>query len=156
MTKTILIFFAALLGSLPLHAQLQKVLHRPFEVDSAQVIVLDLYGDYLVEPWAGDNILIEMTVKLYQASDGLLKHFIEKEKRYEIDTLREGEVFKLISKDKKRTPIKTPHGECFETVEMRVFLPDRFDPDGEKRWKRRTAPVEVEKSGQKAENGSGN
>ncbi len=85
MKKTILLFFAALfLGSLPLQAQLQKVLHRPFEVDSARVIVLDLYGEYEVQPWAGDNILVEMTVKLYQASDGLLKHFIEKEKRYEM------------------------------------------------------------------------
>lgn len=145
MTKTILFFFAALTGSLPLHAQLQKVLHRPFEPDSAQVIVLDLYGEYQVQPWAGDNILVEMTVKLYQASEGLLKHFIEKEKRYEMEAVREGEVFKLVSKDKKRVPIKTPNGECFETVEVRIFLPDRFDPDGDHRWKRKSAPAEVEK-----------
>jgi|APTNR8051073442_1049403.scaffolds.fasta_scaffold02523_4 hypothetical protein len=148
MTKTILFLFTALLGSVPLHAQLQKVLHRPFETDSAQVIVLDLYGEYQVQPWAGDNILVEMTVKLYQASDGLLKHFIEKEKRYEMDVVREGEVFKLVSKDKKREPIKTPHGECFETVEMRIFLPDRFDPDGDHRWKRKAVPGEAEKQEQ--------
>jgi len=145
MTKTILFFFAALMSSLPLQAQLQKVLHRPFETDSAQVIVLDLYGEYEVQPWAGDNILVEMTVKLYQASDGLLKHFIEKEKRYEMDSSLEGDVFKLVSKDKKREPIKTTHGECFETVAVRIFLPDRFDPDGEHRWKRKPAPAEAEK-----------
>jgi len=145
MTKTILFFFTALLGSVPVQAQLQKVLHRPFEPDSAQVIVLDLYGEYQVQPWAGDNILVETTVKLYQASDGLLKHFIEKEKRYEMEVVREGEVFKLVSKDKKRATIKTPHGECFETVEVRIFLPDRFDPDGDHRWKCKVAPVEEEK-----------
>ncbi len=69
-------------------------------------------------------------------------HFIEKEKRYEMEVAREGDVFKLVSKDKKRATIKTPHGECFETVEVRIFLPDRFDPDGDHRWKRKTAPEE--------------
>jgi len=145
MRNTILIFFAALLSAVPAQAQLQKVLHRPFELDSAQVIVLDLYGEYEVNPWAGDNILVEITVKLYQATDGILKHFIEKEERYEMDASREGEVFKLVSKDKKRNPIKTRNGECFETVVVRVFLPDRFDADGEHRWKRKVTEADKPK-----------
>ncbi len=42
-----------------------------------------------------------------------------------------------MSKDKKREPIKTSHGECFEIVEMRIFFPDRFEQDGDHRWKRK-------------------
>ena len=86
---------------------------------------MDIYGDYELIPWAGDHILTETNIQLYEASEGILEHFL-KIGRYEmvIDST-EGR-FSLVSKDKERRSVKTSKGECYEFVNTKVFVPDAY------------------------------
>ena len=110
-------------------AQLEKVMHQTFEVgDDMEGISLDLVGDYSIEKWAGNTIMTETKVKLYEASPAILNHFVTKGKRYEIlaDTLSSRLV--LSSFDKEREPIRrSKDKECFEEVNVRIFVPDTFE-----------------------------
>ena len=121
--------------SMPLFGQLRKVIHTTFDVDEANSILFDLYDEYEVELWAGDNIMTETTIKLYEGSEGILKHFIENG-RYEIEIKLEETALTLVSKDKERKPIKTRKGECFEQVNHKIFLPDTFEQGGENQYTR--------------------
>lgn len=129
--------------SLPFSAlgQLQKILHQTFEVDSFAVIQLDVYGEYQVELWAGNNIMTETSIKLYQASEGILNHLVEA-KRYDLETEKEGQLIKLFSVDKERPPIKTHKGECSEVINLRIFVPDSFGKTAEHSWSRPLETVE--------------
>ena len=130
--------------SLSAQAQIQKVLHQTFDLDSIDVITFDLYGEYEVETWAGSKVLSETTIKLYQASPSVLKFFIEVG-RYEIEGHRNVTSLILSSKDKERKAIKTSKGEVTEIVELKLFLPDTFAKTGEWSW-RRVEPLPEEKN----------
>lgn len=130
-----LIFVLTFLFFNPLFGQLQKVFHQTFEIDTINQIHFDQLGEYKVESWAGNNIMTETKVKLYQASEGILDHLIEAG-RYELEANAQGESVRLSAKDKLRRPIKTHKGECAEIVELRIFIPDSFEKLGEHGWKR--------------------
>lgn len=128
--------------------QLQKLLHQTFELGTATQISLDLYGEYEIQVWAGNTILTETTIKLYDASPGILNHFVEKG-RYDIKSQLTSDALKLTSEDKERSPIKTNKKEeegkvSFEEVKLRLFMPDTFKKTGENTWSK---PEEEEKSG---------
>lgn len=109
-------------------AQLEEVMHQTFEVGDMDGISLDLVGEYAIEKWAGNTIMTETKVKLYDASPAILNHFVNKDKRYEIlaDTLSSRLV--LSSFDKERKPIRrSKETECFEEVNVRIFVPDTFE-----------------------------
>lgn len=112
-------------------AQLEKVMHQTFEVGNMEGISLDLVGEYDIEKWAGNTIMTETKVELYEASPAILNHFVSKDKRYEIlaDTLNNQLV--LSSLDKERKPIRTKTQECPEIVHVRVFVPDTFEMTGD-------------------------
>ena len=108
-------------------AQLEKTIHQTFEVKEKTVISLDLIGDStLIVPWAGNTILTETKIELYDASPSILKHYIEKDQRYVIEADTTGSSLLLFSKTKERKPIKTQKGACFEQVKIRVFVPEDF------------------------------
>lgn len=113
--------------------QLRKVIHQTFDLDSVAVLNFDLYGDYVVENWAGSNVLSETTIKLYQASDAVLNFFIESG-RYELLADKSGTSLALKSKDKERKSIKTSRGETTEIVKMRIMVPESFQKSGEFSW----------------------
>jgi len=121
------LFLFTFLFSVSATAQLEKVMHQTFEVNDLESIQLDLTGEYTIEKWAGNTVMTETKVELYEASPAILNHFIEKAKRYEItaDTLNTGLV--LSSLDKERKPIRTKFAECPEIVNLRVFVPDNFE-----------------------------
>lgn len=120
-------------------AQLEKVMHQTFEVGNVESIALDLVGEYSVEKWAGNTVMTETKVELYEASPAILNHFVSKDKRYEViaDTLNNQLL--LSSLDKERKPIRTKKKnstnedgsietkECPEIVNMRIFLPDTYE-----------------------------
>ncbi|MCB0661409.1 MAG: hypothetical protein KDC24_01615 [Saprospiraceae bacterium] len=121
----ILLFGLFLFFSFSGYSQLEKTIHQTFAVDKEPNIQLDIYGDYELIPWAGDHILTETNIQLYEASEGILEHFL-KIGRYEmvIDST-EGR-FSLVSKDKERRSVKTSKGECYEFVNTKVFVPDAY------------------------------
>lgn len=124
-----------MLFALTAEAQLQKILHQSFEIEEINSISLDLHGEYELEKWAGNTILTETSIQLYDANPNILK-FLIKNGRYEIESDSEGETFKLESKDKQRRSIKTKEGECFEFVNLKIFIPEDFDITDTKNLKR--------------------
>lgn len=134
MRHVILIFL--FLGHFPLAAQLQRIFHQSFEVsDSVTVLELSLHGDFQVETWAGNGILLESNIKLFNASEGVLNHFLETG-RYALEARQEGGHLFLVAKDKERRPVKTGKGECFEEIQQRLFIPEEFSPVKDGVWQR--------------------
>ena len=125
------ILSALLTVSLSLSAQLEKTIHQTFDVADFNSISIDLIGDSTkVVSWAGNSILTETNVKLYDASTSILTHFMEKEQRYEIQADANGSDLRLTSVKKERKPIRTKNGECPENVTIRIFVPEDFEQNG--------------------------
>ncbi len=134
MTKWIMVMVLGLM-SLSLWSQSQKSFHDTFQLDSVKTIHLDLYGEPEVQAWPGNNIMIETKIKLYDASDVVLNHFVEAG-RYKVEALEEGDQLKLSSLDKERKSIKTTRGECFEEVNTIVYMPNNFKEVGTYQYQR--------------------
>ncbi len=113
--------------------QNQKYIHQTFSMDTAKVLQLDLFGEFSIEPWLGDAVMVETRISLYDASESILKHFIE-QGRYAVEATRNGASLMLKSKDKERKPIGTPRGVSREEVAVRVFIPEQLQPLGPNQW----------------------
>ena len=113
------------------NAQLTKMLHQTFEIDSVDKITLSLVGEYEIEKWAGNTILTETKVELYSATAGIFKFFIEEKGRYDIVAEIDGMTAALFSNDSERKTIKNKENdtECFEIVKLKIFVPDDFNID---------------------------
>ncbi|MFN7117626.1 MAG: hypothetical protein ACK4TA_12565 [Saprospiraceae bacterium] len=114
-------------------AQHQRIMHRTFQLDTATILELDLFGEFTVETWVGSDVMIETNVRISNVPEGIFNHYI-KEGRYAIEEKREGETLLLVSKQKERPKIKTPKGDSEEIVTVKVFIPDVMEASGDKRW----------------------
>ena len=129
--RSALLFSVLILLGQSANAQLSKVLHQTFEIDEVSTISLNLVGEYEIEKWAGNSILTETSIELYDAKPGIFEHFI-KEGRYEIvSDINEGSAA-LSSKDSERKTIKTKRGDCYEFIKLKIFVPDDFNIDDPK------------------------
>jgi hypothetical protein len=133
MKKTGYALCAWLLCSTLLYGQHQRYIHQTFQLDTATILQLDLYGDYVAESWVGNTILIETKVSLYDIAPGVLDHFIG-EGRYATEATLEGNTLRLISKDKLRRTLKTAKGISREEVEVRIYIPEAMQPLGPNKW----------------------
>ena len=106
-------------------AQLEKILHATYEVDSLETISLEIAGEYVIEKWAGNMILAETTVKLYDGSKNILKHFIDNG-RYDLVLSMEGKNAKLSSSITRNNPIRTKNGECYELTFTKLLVPEDY------------------------------
>ena len=128
-----LLSLAIVLSLLPVNtvsAQAQRTSYQVFQLDTLTEIELQLFDDYKVESWAAKNLMTQSTIKLYNGSEGILQHFVDNG-RYavEVDTI--GSRLRLVSKDQERKKIKTKEGECFEVIELILYLPEEFEPRSE-------------------------
>jgi hypothetical protein len=117
--------FSFLFFSFQANAQLEKTIHQTFPLENRQTVTLDIYGDYELIPWAGDHILTESNIKLYDASEGILEHFL-KIGRYDMHIDSSSGSFILVSNDKERRSVKTKNGDAYEFVKIKVFVPDAY------------------------------
>ncbi|MFZ2899325.1 MAG: hypothetical protein WA004_11920 [Saprospiraceae bacterium] len=131
--------FAAFLFLIPSLAQGQneKVIHQAFDLNGIDHLSVDLAGAVEIEFWAGDNALSETKIQLYDAPGHVLKFFIEEKKRYEILEARNETSLRLSSNDPVRDPIRYRETTCFESVKLRLFIPDSFEKTGEGEYQRR-------------------
>ena len=137
MNSKTLLTLIFLFSIVSLNAQLEKTIHQTFEVEGLDALSVDLISDTtLLVPWAGNTILTETKVKLYDASPSIMAHFMEKEKRYEIEADTIESKLRLYSVVTERKPIRTRSGECPEYVNIRVFIPEEFKLDGDNTLKR--------------------
>lgn len=119
-------------------AQLKKTLHKVFEVPAVtQQLVFNIYeGDeYEVVPWAGNTILTETQIEMYNASKGVFDFFL-KEGRYDFVSLEQSDSLILSSKDLLRHAIKIEDIQSEERVVSRIFVPDTFQKQGDALWAR--------------------
>lgn len=120
--------------------QLQKTLHQSFVLpDSATTLRINLPAGDEVEivKWAGNSIMTESQVQLYQSNKGLFEHFIEKG-RYNYILQESGTDLTMVGEDNKRLAIKTVNQEfpSTEIIEVRVFIPDAFEEVEPGFWQR--------------------
>jgi hypothetical protein len=109
-----------------LQAQIQKSFHQVYEIsDSVKTIELKLVGEYKYESWVGNTIMLQTKIVLYDATDAILKFFMENG-RYKVVALPEGTKLILNAKDQERRVIKSSGIECYEVVEQTIFLPEEF------------------------------
>lgn len=106
--------------------QLGKTIHQTFEVGESKSIALQVLGDVTIVPWAGNTIMTETKVELYDASPSILKHFLEVERRYEIEASDSTANLQLRSFDQERKEIRTRNGVCPEIVHVKIFVPEEF------------------------------
>lgn len=143
MQKLIPLLMSFLFFALNANAQLQKILHQSFEIEEVNSISLDLYGEYEIEKWAGNTILTETHIQLFDATPSILRFFVE-QGRYEIEgSLNNETSFTMASKDKERRSLKTKEGECYEFIKVRILVPEEFTITNEKSLVRNTEQEEL-------------
>lgn len=113
-----------------LSAQMKRTIYEPFEIDSAASVVLDLVGftDVEVIAWAGNTVLTEVNIELYDASPEILNYFVELG-RYKFAFERKEKEVKIATQVRERKVIKTKQSGfdgCQEKVDVRIFVPDNY------------------------------
>lgn len=112
------------------HAQMKRTIYETFEIDSAATVVLDLVGftDIEIKAWAGNTVLTEVNIEIYDASPEILNYFVELG-RYKFAFERKDDNAAIATQVRERKVIKTkesgPSG-CQELVNVRVFVPDNY------------------------------
>lgn len=109
------------------NAQLKKTIHQTFDLEEINLVQLDLYGEYVIEPWAGNSIMSETKVELYEASPAILKFFLEEKERYKINVVAENGTVHLDSNDKERRTIQYRGTDCFEAVKLKLYVPEEYE-----------------------------
>ncbi|PHN05025.1 hypothetical protein CRP01_18535 [Flavilitoribacter nigricans DSM 23189 = NBRC 102662] len=125
-----------LTATLSLSAQLKHTQHQTFQLDSIDQVLIDLVDPYTVETWAGNQLMTETQVQLYQASESVLQFFLKNERYTIVSDSNSTELMSLLSKDTERKRIRTKFGECEERITVRIFVPKNFEQKGEKLWAR--------------------
>ena len=130
--KYLLVFLAGLLSAFTAAAQMERTVYQVFEVDSIQSITLDIVGFTYPElhVWAGNNILTEANIQVWDASPEIVKYLIEKG-RYAFDQEKSANTLRIFSKVRKREDIKLPGmtSKCTEQTTIKVFVPDIYEWD---------------------------
>lgn len=125
-----LLFLCLLACSSNVVAQMERTMYQVFEVDSAQTVKFEVAGEYQVLEWAGNSILIETNVQIWDASREILGYLI-KDGRYDLATDSTAgpnpKHMRIFTKHLERKPIKRPDGQkCLEIAVTKIFVPDTF------------------------------
>lgn len=142
LTKKWGIAFSLLLAAtLSVSAQLKHTQHQTFQLDSINQVQIELVDPFTVETWAGNQLMTETQVQLYQASESVLQFFLNNDRYSIVTDSAVSNMMALRSKDTQRRKIKTKFGECEERISVRVFVPEDFEKKSDKIWAR---PVKEE------------
>lgn len=135
--RYLFILAIGLFSTQTISAQLSQVIHQTFAIDEADAISLDIVGEYEIEKWAGNTVMTETSIQIYDATPSIFKFFV-KEGRYEILGESKDTDYQLSSKDTERRTIRTKRGDCYEFIKIRVFVPEDFDVVDQKKLVRST------------------
>ncbi len=116
------VFFVSILS---LSAQAEKSYHQSLPIDDASKIVVQVADNIEIIPWMGNTILVETKVQLTNASVDIL-NYIVKQGRYDVAIEKEGTLMRIVSKNPTRAPIRIKNVDCFETVTVKIFVPEEF------------------------------
>lgn len=117
----------ALLITTSVSAQMEQTIYQIFPADSVRTVHLDVVDSCNIIPWAGDNVLAEIRIRLWDCSPEILDYLIKQE-RYTLLSEQRGEELWLSSKDQKRMEIRNKQKmTCPEYVEIKLFVPESFE-----------------------------
>ena len=120
----------ALLGSSLLSAQMERTVYQTFSLDSASTFQLDVVGftEVEVKTWAGNTVLSEVHIQLWDASPEILDFMVENG-RYRFLFEKKGMVARLASEQRDRKLVKTKLSNgaaCREITKLKIFVPDLY------------------------------
>lgn len=125
-------FWCSLLLSFHASAQMERTVYQVFEVDSIETVELDIVGFTYPElhVWAGNSILTEANIQIWDASPEIVNYLIEKG-RYAFDTTANGNTMRIYTRVRKREDIKLPgmRAKCVEQTTVKIFVPDIYEWD---------------------------
>ncbi len=136
------LFFGLLVGIvIQLSAQNHDRLHWVYCADSVQQIQIDLVDPFEITEWEGNQIMVSSEITIYNASKGLLRFFIEDDRRYDVVDTLQGEVLLLESYQSRRAGIQSKGQTCHEEVIVKIFIPTDFMESTPTLWLRKE-PIE--------------
>lgn len=127
----------------PLSAQVHERLHWVFPADSIEQITFDIVDPYEVNVWDGNQIMVTSEITVYNATKGIIRFFVEENRRWDIIDTIQSNVMLLDSYHSRRAPIQSSGQECYEQVQVKIFLPSEFEQVGEL-WQRKTPLIKDE------------
>lgn len=115
-----------------------NIFHRTIDLREIQQFSLELNpsDSFRVEPWVGNSLLIETNVRLNNGKPSLMDHFLDKG-RWALVENREGEQLSLVSQEMRRNVLTTSRGEVIEEVVVVFYVPENFEPNGQRNWVRK-------------------
>ncbi len=130
------LFFISLCCALT--AQVRETLYTTFPAEGIAAITHSLPGNIILTPWAGNQIMVEMTVLIENGTQRLLEHFIEND-RYELNLINEGATARIFMTHHLPEYIMASGRTMYERVEAVIYYPEglvnllaaqqSFDPD---------------------------
>ena len=111
-------------------AQFSKTVHHTFPAEGISAISIDIAGNVAVESWAGDAVLVQTDIRLFNASKGIFTYLVEQSNRYGVEALVSGQSMAVASTQKQRDPIMTKKGQCTEEINVKVLVPKSFTGSG--------------------------
>lgn len=130
MIRRLLVVLSFFAFSGAVSAQMERTVYQVFEVDSVQTVTLDIVNFTYPEIhiWAGNNILTEANIQIWDASPEIVKHLIENG-RYAFDSEKTGDALHIFSKIRERADVKLPgmRSKCVEQTTIKVFVPDIYE-----------------------------
>lgn len=94
---------------------------------------MDIPWAYATTSWVNNSILVEMTIRIENGSEPLLKSALDNG-RYAL-TLESGrDSCRLANNPKSFLPLQTSRGKVTEHLTVRIFLPEKLIAQGTNRW----------------------
>ena len=139
MKKSLIVLLLAISAGRFLSAQdPSTIFHRTFDLTEVNGISMSLHpNDSLrIEPWVGNQLLIETNVKLFNGRRNLMDHFLDKG-RWALDTAQTGDQLQFTAHDLVRNILTTQRGEVVEEVIIVIYVPETFEARGSRNWARK-------------------
>ncbi len=114
----------------------QSTTHRTIQLDSVELIQIDVVDTLRVETWEGSRVMIETTVELIGGKQSILEYFT-KEGRWETNDTTQAKTLYLASADPERRTIKLKGESVVEQVTVVVYLPKLYEPAGPGAWRKK-------------------
>ncbi len=108
-----------------LNAQVERIIHQNFDVSKKDVIKLSIEGEYDLEPWASNNVLIESTVTINPMGKESFNYMVE-EGRYALVEETSDNTTNIVPKMANRKKLSYKGNICEEIVKIIVRFPDGF------------------------------
>lgn len=111
-------------------AQYAKTIHTTFPAVGVERVKVAVADSLTVGTWAGNVILVQTDVRLFNTTEGLFRHLTGEAGRYRIASSREGTTLNIVSEEPERRTIDTSVGVLEEEIHVKVLLPEDYIDEG--------------------------